>query len=242
MAFRRIQKFFSFLCFRANKTISKQDDEPKITKIFFEDPCPAISVNPPVSITSEQAESPFLQKLPLEIRRLIYQHVWADPKKEYNYHHPYGRHVSYIRGRWFSRRCVMYSIDDDLNTIQSEMDAEYDEKKLERLRLCHMRLRSSWGHRHWRCEQRSWRPLHGIDKTGFISLMTVCKRLSVSSPPLGFFHMSSSLITVERTPGTPRSCSQYSSPTSSCSTMSSRRTNSSWETRCPWSDTYATSN
>ncbi|KXJ89070.1 hypothetical protein Micbo1qcDRAFT_213389 [Microdochium bolleyi] len=71
----------------------------------------------------------------------------------------------------------MLPADDDLDSIQNQMDVEYDRQRRKQLREWHMRLRSSWGCRHWRCEQRTWRPAHGIDKIGFMSLMTVCKRL-----------------------------------------------------------------
>lgn len=129
------------------------------------------------SITDDQAGSLFLQKLPLEIRRLIYQQVWQNTKTDKHYYQPNGRHLSFERGRWHSRRCVMVPADEDLDFIQEAIDTAYNATKLEQVREGHSWLRSSWGHRHWRCERRMWRPATRIDRTDFSSLLIACKRM-----------------------------------------------------------------
>ncbi|KAH7035886.1 uncharacterized protein B0I36DRAFT_97644 [Microdochium trichocladiopsis] len=129
-----------------------------------------------VSTTNEQADCLFLQKLPLEIRRIIYTHLWRHPYA-HEYHQPNGRHISYERGRWFSRQCVMYPDEEDLNSIQNAMDVAYEQTKLDNLQRCHAWLRSTWGHRHWRCQERMCRPATVVDKTDFIYMMLICKRM-----------------------------------------------------------------
>ncbi|RYP04582.1 hypothetical protein DL765_010138 [Monosporascus sp. GIB2] len=76
------------------------------------------SVNP-------QLNSPFLQKLPLEIRRMVYEYVWSNTQ-DHMFHVPNGRHVYFQRGRWRNIRCVMHEMDEDPDFIQKQMDMIYE--------------------------------------------------------------------------------------------------------------------
>jgi len=176
MSPRFIAKIWPFLRSREKKV-----EETNCEHVVAEDvleiirAAPAQKASP--SITDDQAGSLFLQKLPLEIRRLIYQQVWQNPKRDKHYYQPNGRHLSFERGRWHSRRCVMASEDEDLDYIQEAIDTAYNATKMDQVRERHSWLRSSWGHRHWRCERRMWRPATSIDRTNFSSLLFACKRM-----------------------------------------------------------------
>ncbi|KAI1267051.1 hypothetical protein F5Y18DRAFT_425611 [Xylariaceae sp. FL1019] len=135
----------------------------------------------PKSVTfDEQVGSNLLQKLPLELRKMVYAHVWQGPY-DHMYHSPRGRHLHFKDGHWVHTRCVMYEQDDEnLDAIQMQMDnirqsrhaVEGDLLRWQR------RLASTWGHRHWRCEERIEYDKPGsIDRTGLGSLMLVCKKM-----------------------------------------------------------------
>ena len=127
-----------------------------------------------------QLQSAFFQKLPLEIRRMVYEYVWSSPQ-DHMFHIPSGRHIYFQDGHWYSVRCVMNEMDEDLDFIQKQMDriyelgAEADDSKLE---LWQRRSSQTWGHRHWRCEERIHHPREPrVDRRNFAPLMVVCRRM-----------------------------------------------------------------
>ncbi|KAI0016848.1 hypothetical protein F4780DRAFT_782894 [Xylariomycetidae sp. FL0641] len=140
----------------------------------------------------QQLRSLFFQKLPPEIRQAIYAYVWPGPH-DHRYHSPDGRHIHFKDGRWSLRRCVMYKEDEDLDFIQKQMDRCYDPRQ-DTLLLWQKRLASTWGVRHWRCEERveyGQKPAR-IDYTDLPSLMLVCKRMYPEA--MGSFFESHTII------------------------------------------------
>jgi len=126
---------------------------------------------------NEQRESPFFAKLPLEIRKMIYAYVWPGAY-DHMYHEPRGRHLHFKDGHWIRARCVMYEEDEeDTDFIQARMD-QISYSGQGDLLLWQRRLASTWGHRHWRCEERV---LYGkptsIDRADLGALMVVCKKM-----------------------------------------------------------------
>jgi hypothetical protein len=127
----------------------------------------------PPPLTS-QLDSQFFQRLPLEIRKIIYDHVWGAHGRQH--------HVYMTNHGLTNARCVMDSRDEDPDLIQKEMDRineweHVDSFSDQRMRMWYARLVSSWGHRHWRCEERV---KYGSIPTGspnFMSMMLVCKRM-----------------------------------------------------------------
>ncbi|TRX93516.1 hypothetical protein FHL15_005488 [Xylaria flabelliformis] len=139
------------------------------------------TIKPDISIPKtrldEQNDSPFFQKLPLEIRKMIYAYVWQGPC-DHMYHESNGRHLHFKDGHWVHTRCVMYQEDDeDLDLIQKQMDLIRDTGRGDLL-LWQRRLASTWGQRHWRCAERIeyGRPT-SIDRTDLGALMIACKKM-----------------------------------------------------------------
>ncbi|OTB03875.1 hypothetical protein M426DRAFT_321360 [Hypoxylon sp. CI-4A] len=123
-----------------------------------------------------QLASPFFRNLPIEIRRMIYSLVWIGPY-DHKYHTVRGRHIHFHNGHWTNTRCVMYEEDEDLDQIQKNMDILHDSGKGD-LVLWQRRLASTWGARHWRCEERlQYERQKSVDRTNFMSMMLVCKRM-----------------------------------------------------------------
>ena len=121
----------------------------------------------PSSIMLNQNDSPFLQSLPLEIRKLIYQFVWED--------HSLNHHFHLVGDRLCHMRCVRYPDIDTDGQIQFWIDHHYSQQDGEGVSLWHTRLKSAWGH-HWRCEERigQWDLID--DESHFLPLMLLCKR------------------------------------------------------------------
>ncbi|KAI1637894.1 hypothetical protein F4809DRAFT_649671 [Biscogniauxia mediterranea] len=125
---------------------------------------------------SEQPDSSFFQKLPIEIRKTIYSYIWRGAY-DHMYHVPNGRHIIFKKGRWFNMRCVMSEVDEDHDLIQKNMDYIYETGHGDLL-MWQRRLSSTWGYRHWRCEERiEYGQIGAIDRTDFGSVMLVCKRM-----------------------------------------------------------------
>ncbi|KAI1463798.1 uncharacterized protein F4812DRAFT_231431 [Daldinia caldariorum] len=123
-----------------------------------------------------QLESPFFRNLPIEIRRMIYELVWSEPH-DHKYHTLRGRHIHFVDGHWINMRCVMYEDDEDLDLIQKNMDIVHNSGKGD-LVMWQQRLASTWGGRHWRCEERvQYGTQKSVDGTNFMSMMLVCKRM-----------------------------------------------------------------
>ncbi|KAI1413931.1 hypothetical protein F5Y13DRAFT_160348 [Hypoxylon sp. FL1857] len=123
-----------------------------------------------------QPASTFLRDLPIEIRRMIYNLVWIGPY-DHKYHAVRGRHIHFQNGHWVSTRCVMYEDDEDLDLVQNNMDIVYRSGKGDLL-MWQRRLASTWGCRHWRCEERVQHERRkSVDRTNFMSMMLVCKRM-----------------------------------------------------------------
>ncbi len=138
-----------------------------------------------VNPINPQINSSFFQKLPLEIRRMIYGYVWSHPH-DHMFHKPSGRHIHFQEGRWYNVRCVMNKMDEDLDFIQKRMDEIYDPSNNvdnHNLELWQRRSSQTWGHRHWRCEERMRHPREPrVDKRNFASMMLVCKQMYVNQP------------------------------------------------------------
>ncbi|KAI1775849.1 hypothetical protein F4818DRAFT_415141 [Hypoxylon cercidicola] len=125
---------------------------------------------------NQQLASPFLRDLPIEIRRMIYGLVWMG-QWDHKYHVGRGRHLHFQNGHWTNTRCVMYEDDENLDLIQRNMDTIRDSGKGDLL-MWQKRLASTWGSRHWRCEERlQHRRQKSVDHTDFMAMMLVCKRM-----------------------------------------------------------------
>ena len=134
----------------------------------------------PISYVDPQSHSLFFQKLPLEIRRMVYEYVWSSPQ-DHMFHIPNGRHIHFQDGRWYNIRCVMSEMDEDPDFIQKQMDRIYDlgaDSNDSKLELWQRRSSQTWGHRHWRCEERMRHPREPrVDRRNFAPIMVVCKRM-----------------------------------------------------------------
>ncbi|KAI1383830.1 uncharacterized protein F4822DRAFT_433765 [Hypoxylon trugodes] len=123
-----------------------------------------------------QPNSKFFRDLPIEIRRMIYDLVWIG-SYDHKYHAVRGRHLHFQNGHWHNTRCVMYEDDEDLDLIQKNMDRIHGSGRGDLL-MWQRRLSSTWGSRHWRCEERmQYGGKSNIDRTNFMSMMLVCKRM-----------------------------------------------------------------
>lgn len=125
----------------------------------------------------EQQDSSFFQKLPIEIRKMIYAYVWQGPY-DHMYHESNGRHLHFQDGHWVHTRCVMYQEDDeDTDLIQQQMDLIRGSGRGDLL-LWQRRLASTWGQRHWRCEERiKYGSPTSIDRTDLGALIITCKKM-----------------------------------------------------------------
>ncbi|KAJ8126313.1 hypothetical protein O1611_g7325 [Lasiodiplodia mahajangana] len=129
------------------------------------------------STFDEQQDCSFFRELPIEIRKMIYAYVWQGPY-DHMYHESNGRHLHFKDGHWVHTRCVMYQEDDrDKDLIQKQMDSILESGRGDLL-LWQRRLASTWGQRHWRCEERIkyGRPT-SIDRTDLGALMITCKKM-----------------------------------------------------------------
>ncbi|KAI6087653.1 hypothetical protein F4821DRAFT_235579 [Hypoxylon rubiginosum] len=125
---------------------------------------------------NQQLASPFFRDLPIEIRKMIYGLVWLG-QWDHKYHSGRGRHLHFQDGHWTNTRCVMYEDDEDSGLIQRNMDTAHTSGKGDLL-LWQKRLASTWGSRHWRCEERlQYGRQKSVDKTNFMAMMLVCKRM-----------------------------------------------------------------
>ncbi|KAK5633697.1 hypothetical protein RRF57_009412 [Xylaria bambusicola] len=138
---------------------------------------PVSAVPTPTVRFDEQQNSSFLQKLPFEIRSMIYAYVWQGTY-DHMYHESNGRHLHFKDGHWIGTRCVMYQEDDeDMDMIQKQMDI-IRHSGIGDLLMWQRRLASTWGQRHWRCAERIeyGRPT-SIDRTDLGALMVTCKKM-----------------------------------------------------------------
>ncbi|GAW24206.1 hypothetical protein ANO14919_137880 [Xylariales sp. No.14919] len=135
------------------------------------------AVSRPKTRFDEQQDSSFFQKLPLEIRKMIYAYVWRSPY-DHMYHESNGRHLHFKDGHWVHTRCVMYQEDDeDADLIQKQMDLIHHTGRGDLL-LWQRRLASTWGQRHWRCAERiEYGKPTSIDHTDLGALMVACKKM-----------------------------------------------------------------
>ncbi|KAI0150751.1 hypothetical protein GGR57DRAFT_182092 [Xylariaceae sp. FL1272] len=144
---------------------------------------PTVTVRPSLEreeTFDEQLGSSLLQKLPLELRKMVYAHVFQGPN-DHMYHEPRGRHLHFKDGHWVHTRCVMYAQDDEnMDSIQMQMDIVRQSRHAVEgdLLRWQRRLGSTWGHRHWRCGERvEYDKPRSIDRTGLGALMLVCKKM-----------------------------------------------------------------
>lgn len=122
-----------------------------------------------------------LRDLPAEIRTLIYDRLWEDRGP--------GFHIYKRDGRLYHARCVMDPKDEDPDFIQKQMDWVHSERRLGTFgesKLCMWQKRLSdysWGHRHWRCEERLGLGLGkyfgptAFDRTDWLNMMLVCRQM-----------------------------------------------------------------
>lgn len=153
-------------------TTVKATTTPQTVKTAVPEPKPELKPK-----LDEQHASSFFQKLPLEIRKMIYAYVWKGPY-DHMYHESNGRHLHFKNGHWVHTRCVMYEEDDeDTDLIQKQMDV-IQNTGVGNLLLWQRRLASTWGQRHWRCEERiEYGKPTSIDRTDLGALMVVCKKM-----------------------------------------------------------------
>lgn len=158
-----------------SKNTTKKTDSASPTATALPKPKPDVAV--PRIRYDEQEDSSFFQRLPFEIRTMIYAYLWQG-EYDYMYHESNGRHLHFKDGHWTSTRCVMYQEeDDDLDMIQKQMDV------IQRLgngdlMLWQRRLASTWGQRHWRCGERlEYGKPASIDRTDLGALMVTCKKM-----------------------------------------------------------------
>ncbi|KAI0508840.1 hypothetical protein F5B22DRAFT_377208 [Xylaria bambusicola] len=155
-------------------TTEKNDSAPP-TPYTTVKPIPIVPT--PRARFDEQQNSSFFQKLPFEIRSMIYAYVWQGTY-DHMYHESNGRHLHFKHGHWVSTRCVMYQEDDeDTDMIQKQMDI-IRHSGIGDLLMWQRRLASTWGQRHWRCAERIeyGRPT-SIDRTDLGALMVTCKKM-----------------------------------------------------------------
>ena len=118
-----------------------------------------------------QFESAFFGKLPLEIRRQIYEELWRTTGGE-------SHHIFHHSGRL--RRCACVTDHD----AEDERDGIVENFKLEKALThktyfsdpaLHRQLSSMWT-QHWRCEEHLAKC--GMDKRSpFLPMLTTCKRM-----------------------------------------------------------------
>ncbi|KAK8059811.1 hypothetical protein PG996_009741 [Apiospora saccharicola] len=105
---------------------------------------------------------------------VVYTLVWEDHDRQY--------HLSLADGRLRRLKCVKHHSDDDDDAIQKAMDLAYESHSSvmmrdSQLQIWQRRLASSWGHRHWRCEE--WLescPCYS-ERTMFLPMMLLCKQM-----------------------------------------------------------------
>ncbi|KAI1302709.1 hypothetical protein F5Y03DRAFT_360694 [Xylaria venustula] len=136
-----------------------------------------VDISAPKTRFDEQRDCSFFQKLPVEIRKMIYAYVWQGDY-DHMYHEPNGRHLHFKHGHWVHTRCVMYKEDDeDTDMIQKQMDIIHHGGN-GNLLLWQRRLASTWGRRHWRCAERiEFGKPTSIDRTDLGALMIACKKM-----------------------------------------------------------------
>ncbi|KAH8681651.1 hypothetical protein BX600DRAFT_429571 [Xylariales sp. PMI_506] len=121
-----------------------------------------------------------LRKIPIEVRRLVYDYIW----EENGLH----KHVYSKRGRLHMAPCVMRRMDEEPDFIQKQMDRVEEARDLDsfrddRMKMWHRRRVFSWGYRHWRCEERIKDfmviPKDEPSNSGgvFINMLLVCKTI-----------------------------------------------------------------
>ncbi|KAI5919144.1 hypothetical protein F4810DRAFT_688559 [Camillea tinctor] len=177
MAIGITHKFKSLLRLRLRKGKRSKQLTATCQDLSHDDCCrDEVVPEEPVVFISEQPNSLFFQKLPIEVRKTIYSYIWLGAYDNM-YHVPNGRHIIFKEGRWYNMRCVMSEVDEDRDFIQKTMDYIYESGQGDLL-MWQRRLSSTWGSRHWRCEERiEYGSMGAIDRTDFGSMMLVCKRM-----------------------------------------------------------------
>ncbi|KAK7927650.1 hypothetical protein PG985_004648 [Apiospora marii] len=104
----------------------------------------------------------------------VYTLIWEDHDQQY--------HLSLADGRLRRLKCVKHHSDDDDDAIQKAMDVAYESQSSVmvrdgQLQLWQRRLASSWGHRHWRCEEWSESCPSSSERTMFQPMMLLCKQM-----------------------------------------------------------------
>jgi hypothetical protein len=137
----------------------------------------------------EDTSCRFLEMLPLELRNLVYYHVWDDGRAR-------DHHIYHDEGGLGHTRCVMSPRHEQHDHIQLEMDRIYDAPSFDHLRETRLRMWyyrqffQSWGHRHWMCKERLQsiklscdedEEFSGEDRTGWMDMLLVCKQMYVVS-------------------------------------------------------------
>ncbi|KAF7530783.1 hypothetical protein G7054_g9504 [Neopestalotiopsis clavispora] len=133
----------------------------------------------------ENTSCRFLEMLPLELRNLVYYHVWDDGRAR-------DHHIYHDESGLGHTRCVMSPRHEHHDHIQLEMDRIYDAPCFDHLRETRLRMWyyrqffQSWGHRHWMCKERLQsiklscdedEEFSGEDRTGWMDMLLVCKQM-----------------------------------------------------------------
>ena len=129
----------------------------------------------------EQHQSAFFRELPLEIRKAIYHYLWARHGQQFHWYTDQGHHPAIAR-------CVMSELDEDDDLIQKQMDMVHaspfpDAIKAIQMTMWQRRLTSSWGRRHWRCEERlETESRRRLRTPHFMAAILVCKKMQEPQP------------------------------------------------------------
>jgi hypothetical protein len=128
----------------------------------------------PSSPVNPQLDSGFLQKLPLELRKMIYIYSWNRWRLGYHIYWKNGRPGHYKCCRdpeLHDPDCCQRSLD----YYQGQMTFNWSDEG--HMRMWYDRLVSPWGYRHFECEDR-YRVGSREDDGRFVpDLMLVCKRM-----------------------------------------------------------------
>jgi hypothetical protein len=142
------------------------------------DKCTSTTELSSVSSIHPQLDSGFLQKLPLELRKMIYIYSWNRWRLGY--------HIYYDgnRGRVAHYKCCHKNPERaDLDLCQKRLDAilgrqsslsPSDERQI---KMWYGRMLSSWGPEHFMCEERYRYGDRDDDEKLVPALMLVCKRM-----------------------------------------------------------------
>ena len=124
------------------------------------------------NVGDPQLASLFFSRLPLEIRRKIYDYYWDGP-------HPRAQHILSDNNRkeFASSACIINP--DEIDPCWDELGRDYPAIKAQGYALeakWVTRLRSDW-HNHWRCQEEALSNTVSMKDNSNASILSVCKRM-----------------------------------------------------------------